>query len=163
MMMNQRTGANASSSNTKSFSVAPKITPWHVGPAFDPTEEEEEKKKRNNNTNKSFGGSGGADPIKSDGLEREEMLGLICETVQDARGDMFRFVGVADAVQADAAQKCGEESWESERETSGTFRNRLKRRGRIRFPHDGLLNVDDALNPREYDNAIKEYEDEERF
>ena len=75
-MMNQRTGANASSSTTtKSFSVAPKMNArWHVGPAFDPTEEEEEeKKKRNANTNKSFGGSGVQEPIKSDGLEREEM------------------------------------------------------------------------------------------
>ena len=71
--MNQRTGANE---RTKSFSVAPKMNArWHVGPAFDPhEEEEEEKKKRNTNTNKSFGGSGGKEePIKSDGLEREEM------------------------------------------------------------------------------------------
>ena len=75
--MNQRTGANE---RTKSFSVAPKMNArWHVGPAFDPHEEElaEEKKKRNaTNANASFpgGGSGGNEaPIKSDGLEREEM------------------------------------------------------------------------------------------
>jgi hypothetical protein len=30
---------------------------------------------------------------------------------------MFRVVGVADVVRVDAAQKCGEESWESERES----------------------------------------------
>ena len=75
-MMNQRTGANE---RTKSFSVAPKMNArWHVGPAFDPHEEEEaeEKKKRNaTNATTSFpGGSGGNEaPIKSDGLEREEM------------------------------------------------------------------------------------------
>ena len=166
-MMNQRTGANE---RTKSFSVAPKMNArWHVGPAFDPHEEElaEEKKKRNaTNANTSFpGGSGGNEaPIKSDGLEREEM---------HAWSDLSKLFKTFAAIcfvllvlptlfgstpHKNAARKVGRASVRASRYVSKPF---SKKRS-YSFPaHDGYdETLDDAYsNPREYDNAIKEYED----
>jgi hypothetical protein len=173
--MNQRGVSSSSSSSSSSseknksggFSVAPKMNArWHVGPAFDPREEEEEEAKRKRKNKNGGGGDNGGDgpAIKSDGLEREEM---------HAWSDLSKLFKTFAAIcfvllvlptlfgskpHKNAARKVGRAGARASRYVTKPF---SKKRS-YSFPaHDGYdETLDDAYsNPREYDNAIREYED----
>ena len=143
------------------FSVAPKMNArWHVGPAFDPREKEEEEAKRKKRT------TSGEDEkaIKSDGLELEEM-----HAWSDLSKIFKTFAAICFALlvvptlfgskpHKKAMRKVGRTGVRASRYVAKPF---SKKRS-YSFPtHEGYdETLDDAYsNPREYDNAIKEYED----
>ena len=143
------------------FSVAPKMNArWHVGPAFDPREKEEEEAKRKKRTTSGEDEKG----IKSDGLELEEM-----HAWSDLSKIFKTFAAICFALlvvptlfgskpHKKAARKVGRAGVRASRYVAKPF---SKKRS-YSFPtHEGYdETLDDAYsNPREYDNAIKEYED----
>ena len=143
------------------FSVAPKMNArWHVGPAFDPREKEEEEAKRKKRTTSGEDEKG----IKSDGLELEEM-----HAWSDLSKIFKTFAAICFALlvvptlfgskpHKEAARKVGRAGVRASRYVAKPF---SKKRS-YSFPaHEGYdETLDDAYsNPREYDNAIKEYED----